>query len=633
MRHPAWLLLASCALHIGVATASADHRFYSIRRLTEVPGFPQGSLNSLSGSMDFVTDQGHAAGQFAFGSWYFDGVSTRQMGFRGPQFDDWTGWTRTYIRDIRGPYVSGETHTLTTGENHPWFWSGGVTTPIAGLTDAVHASPSATVGADGTIAGTNRRYAGNADNGMSVWVTRGGVTEVIGLIDGPYTASNGFRQSYIHRFTADSAVLGISMRYGPGGSSQTAWVWAEGALSIVPGPEGPAYVNSAGHYTTLAVLRNSAGDVVGTKRRYAPGTDQIRGEAAFLQRAGTTVRLGLTDALHTATDGTQLTDGLQLFADGTVLGVSRRYPVSGTIPSGQSSWVYRDGETTLLGLTGPGFYDSSSRSARHAVSIVGPDGALYGTSLRSTPGGGEAAWRFADGVTVELGVAGEHYQSPSGGRWNGVHKAVPTGVLGSVFRYNGPDIDRVYWWRDGATGQYTVFPPILSSAGASDMFVGDSDQQGRTLVARMTYQQWEPLVTRAALFIPGAGLIDLEGRVLGGYDGLGLKTLASLDGYGRWQSRVLAGGDRIFLVGLDVDNNRVPLLLERVPCPADVGSTGGEQSADGLLNSNDFVVFIDMFFRRDTFADVGSTGALVGSDGAFNNNDFVVFIDLFFDGC
>ncbi|HYC99753.1 MAG TPA: GC-type dockerin domain-anchored protein [Phycisphaerales bacterium] len=74
--------------------------------------------------------------------------------------------------------------------------------------------------------------------------------------------------------------------------------------------------------------------------------------------------------------------------------------------------------------------------------------------------------------------------------------------------------------------------------------------------------------------------------------------------------------------------------LPAEPCgPADVGSTGGVQGADGILDNNDFVAFIDLFFSSALAADLGTTGGLPGADGMWNNNDFVVFIDRFFAGC
>jgi len=68
-------------------------------------------------------------------------------------------------------------------------------------------------------------------------------------------------------------------------------------------------------------------------------------------------------------------------------------------------------------------------------------------------------------------------------------------------------------------------------------------------------------------------------------------------------------------------------------CPADVGSQGGVQGADGVLNNNDFIAFIELFFAARARADVGSQGGVVPGDGAFDNNDFIVFIDAFFGGC
>jgi hypothetical protein len=66
---------------------------------------------------------------------------------------------------------------------------------------------------------------------------------------------------------------------------------------------------------------------------------------------------------------------------------------------------------------------------------------------------------------------------------------------------------------------------------------------------------------------------------------------------------------------------------------ADVGSAGGADGGDGVLDNNDFVRFIQLFFDADARADLGSEGAAAGQDGSFDNNDFVVFIGLFFAGC
>jgi probable HAF family extracellular repeat protein len=67
--------------------------------------------------------------------------------------------------------------------------------------------------------------------------------------------------------------------------------------------------------------------------------------------------------------------------------------------------------------------------------------------------------------------------------------------------------------------------------------------------------------------------------------------------------------------------------------PGDIGKAGGVAGADGQLDNNDLVVFIDWFFAGDTRADIGATGGVAGADGVFDNNDFVVFVDRLFAHC
>lgn len=72
------------------------------------------------------------------------------------------------------------------------------------------------------------------------------------------------------------------------------------------------------------------------------------------------------------------------------------------------------------------------------------------------------------------------------------------------------------------------------------------------------------------------------------------------------------------------------------PCPActaDVGIQGGSVGTDCVLDNNDFIAYIDLFFSQAAAADIGSQGGVSGPDGTFDNNDFVVFIDAFFMGC
>ncbi|MBY0307513.1 MAG: hypothetical protein K2Q09_02110 [Phycisphaerales bacterium] len=67
--------------------------------------------------------------------------------------------------------------------------------------------------------------------------------------------------------------------------------------------------------------------------------------------------------------------------------------------------------------------------------------------------------------------------------------------------------------------------------------------------------------------------------------------------------------------------------------PADVGGAGGVAGYDGVLDNNDFIAFIDLFFAGNPLADVGAAGGVAGQDGSWDNNDFIAFINFFFNGC
>jgi hypothetical protein len=84
---------------------------------------------------------------------------------------------------------------------------------------------------------------------------------------------------------------------------------------------------------------------------------------------------------------------------------------------------------------------------------------------------------------------------------------------------------------------------------------------------------------------------------------------------------------------IEGDNFRFgPLILP--PCgPADVGIGGGLPGHDHVLDNNDFIAFITLFFNSDPIADMGIGAGLPGSDGLYDNNDFIAFINHFFAGC
>jgi hypothetical protein len=66
---------------------------------------------------------------------------------------------------------------------------------------------------------------------------------------------------------------------------------------------------------------------------------------------------------------------------------------------------------------------------------------------------------------------------------------------------------------------------------------------------------------------------------------------------------------------------------------ADMGTTGAQPCFDNALDNNDFIVFVDRFFRSVPAADIGKAGGVRGSDNRWDNNDWIIYIDEFFGGC
>lgn len=105
------------------------------------------------------------------------------------------------------------------------------------------------------------------------------------------------------------------------------------------------------------------------------------------------------------------------------------------------------------------------------------------------------------------------------------------------------------------------------------------------------------------------------------------------------QQDALLSGDLVHYSAVgDMDYARAmfaELARSRVPAcsGADMGGEGASEEADGRLDNNDFVVFIQRFFESDLQADLGSQGGAPRGDAALDNNDFVVFINEFFAGC
>ncbi|MDP1661991.1 MAG: GC-type dockerin domain-anchored protein, partial [Phycisphaerales bacterium] len=175
---------------------------------------------------------------------------------------------------------------------------------------------------------------------------------------------------------------------------------------------------------------------------------------------------------------------------------------------------------------------------------------------------------------------------------------------------------------DGASFGY----PVISRDGHSVVFCSDATNlvPGDTNNATDTFVH--NLVTHRTVRA-SVGAAGQQGGLNGGigFRGSGISSDGRYVGFSSFAGNLVPG---------DTNNASDAFIRDLGPaCPADLGTQGGAPGSDGVLDNNDFIVFIDYFFAHDPLADRGVQGGVPGSDGAFDNNDFIVFIDQFFAGC
>lgn len=123
----------------------------------------------------------------------------------------------------------------------------------------------------------------------------------------------------------------------------------------------------------------------------------------------------------------------------------------------------------------------------------------------------------------------------------------------------------------------------------------------------------------------GQPLSDVAGHIAGAGAGTLTITGVTTQDAGEYTCEIVAPCKTAITGGASLSVNAC--------CPADVGLASGLPGSDGVLNNNDFVAFIDLFFAGDAGADRGGQGGTAGPDGAWDNNDLVVFVDQFFTPC
>ncbi|HEY7091077.1 MAG TPA: hypothetical protein VH518_23470 [Tepidisphaeraceae bacterium] len=460
--------LAAAALWSGAAgNALADSPNYHAFSL----GLTDPAHTGINGDHDSYAALVNAAGQVV-------GYSSREVSITwNPSFDPFTSW----VPDAAWHYDGGVTTRI-------GLYDGEHT-----ASDGSHFVQVDLFNDQGWAAGRSGRYSGgNSYLGDSAWVYHGGVTKRVGFIDALHTAPDGSRSSFVMGVENGLAV-GVSQSYpsdDPSVAGQTAW-WQLGVGSS--GPVRIGFYDAA-HTDPISQLQfssvtamNHSGDVIGSSQRFV--SDGVSGSTPWIWSSGggsSVTPLGFTDAEHTSTSGVQDSNAVLLNDAGHVAGTSRRY--IGEDDGGQSAWYYDGATTVRLGLTEADHTaPNGSRQSQPMVMNQASQVAGFSTQYIGNEPRGTTAWLYTPGTatTQIMGFYDAEHISAFGDHSSGVNFLTDGGIAaGSSVRYNGQSEPTGYtpWVFEGGVTHLTgLYDTLHDNFGWTDNYIIAINHSGQAI--------------------------------------------------------------------------------------------------------------------------------------------------------
>lgn len=252
-----------------------------------------------------------------------------------------------------------------------WLYNGNETLKI-GLSDAEHTrqdgyryGEAMHLNEAGQVAGTSTRYHGMTIRGSTAWLYNGTESMNVGLTDTEHTDDNGYRESFVKDLNQAGQVVGFSTRYNQTNTflGVSAWLYDNNATRVI-GLTDAAHTDNNGYRENRVTSRlNEAGQVAGYARRFSDEGLNL-GLTSWFYDGSQTREIGLTDAMHTSSDGTRYQTADTLLNEaGQVAGAAIRYN-GGVGELGYTAWLYDWTLDQTFSI------ELSVRSDGHAVSIV-----------------------------------------------------------------------------------------------------------------------------------------------------------------------------------------------------------------------------------------------------------------------
>ena len=237
----------------------------------------------------------------------------------------------------------------------------------------------------GLVAGQSDRYTGESYMGQSAWLydNTSATTTRVGLVDAEHTGSDGVRFSYANLLSQSGLVVGQSDRYlDEQYLGQSAWVYdSASATTARVGLVDAGAPEAAGSQYSYANFSSESGLVAGESARYTGSSHNGQSAWVYDGESAITTRVGFFDADHTAGNGYQFSDVDVLNDVGLAAGQSERW--TGGNYLGRSAWLYDSAgdTTTRVGLSEAGHTRSDGTQYSY-VSFLNDAGLAAGGSRR-----------------------------------------------------------------------------------------------------------------------------------------------------------------------------------------------------------------------------------------------------------
>ncbi len=249
-----------------------------------------------------------------------------------------------------------------------------------------------------------------------------------------------------------------------------AWLY-DGTQTTAIGLFDTEHTSSIGKREARTMGINNNGDVIGYATRYLGGT-LPKGESAWIYRGGAVTKLGLTTGIHVAPDGGFVSEPTKINSAGQAAGWSTQY-INGN--QGCSTWFFDGSSTRQIGLTG-GIHTLSNGTGYSTVVALNDAGAVAGVSQQRFDG--LSAFHYRNGVTTRIGLLDSEHLRSDGWSANTIYDLNSAGqITGIATRTNGysgatgwfydPGQDHTYSleFSESDSGAATSVPQFLSDDG------------------------------------------------------------------------------------------------------------------------------------------------------------------------